>query len=81
MSDTHLPTKPAITRLARRSGVKSMSEDCIPLIQSLISIELNNVLRIIDIVNKQNNTKTIMPTDFYNALKFNGKNILESNDL
>ena len=81
MSDTHLPTKPAITRLARRSGVKSMSEDCIPIIQSLISLELNNVLRIIDIVNKQNNTKTIMPTDFYNALKFSGKNMLETNDL
>ena len=81
MSDSNLPTKPAITRLARRAGVKSMSEDCIPLIQSLLSVELNNVLRTLDIVNKQNNTKTIMPSDFYNAMKFNGQNILETNDL
>ena len=44
-------TKPSITRLARRAGVKSMSDDCVDTIRSLIGVELNEIVRMAVILN------------------------------
>ena len=74
-------TKPAITRLARRSGVKSMSDDCVDTIRSLIGVELNEIIRIAVIMNEQNSTRTVMTDDIYNALHFLNINLAKTEDL
>ena len=74
-------TKPSITRLARRAGVKSMSDDCVDTIRSLIGVELNEIIRMAVILNEQNSTKTVMTDDVYNALKFLDMNIARSDEM
>ena len=74
-------TKPSITRLARRAGVKSMSDDCVDTIRSLIGVELNEIIRMAVILNEQNSTKTVMTDDIYNALKFLNKNVARSDEM
>lgn len=74
-------TKPAIIKLARRAGVKSVSEDCYDTVRNLIGMKLNEIVRTILITNNNHNTKTIMTTDVYKSLELLGYNITESNDL
>lgn len=74
-------TKPSITRLARRAGVKSMSDDCVDTIRSLIGVELNEIIRMAVILNEQNSTKTVMTDDIYNALKFLDMNVARSDEM
>lgn len=74
-------TKPSITRLARRAGVKSMSDDCVDTIRSLIGMELNEIVRMAVIMNQQNSTKTVMSDDIYNALHFMNMNIAKSEEV
>lgn len=74
-------TKRSLTRLARRAGVKSMSEDCINTIKSLIGIKLNEICYKISIINEQRDTKTIMTTDAYEALRFMGVEIAKLDEL
>lgn len=71
-------SKSSINRLARRAGVKSLSEDCFDTIRNLIGMELNNIIKNVLIVNS---TKTIMTKDIYNALHIMDYNITESKDL
>ena len=70
MSTESLPndkgfTKPAITRLARRAGVKSMADECVVPLKNLLAIHLDKILYNTVIVNSQHATKTIMPEDFF----------------
>jgi histone H4 len=74
-------TRPAITRLSRRGGVKSVSDDCFPVIRNLIGTELDNIVRTALMVNSEHQTKTLMPDDVYQALKMNGYNVAQSTDL
>tara|TARA_B000000557_G_scaffold249613_1_gene235210 strand:+ start:347 stop:601 length:255 start_codon:yes stop_codon:yes gene_type:complete len=74
-------TKPAITRLARRAGVKSMSDDCVDVIRSLIAMRLNDILKSTVAVNDQSSTRTIMLDDIYTAMQFNGINVAKSDDI
>jgi histone H3/H4 len=74
-------TKPSINRLARRSGVKSLSDDCYDTIRNLIGMELDNIVKNVIVVNSQNQTKTIMVKDVYDTLHLMGYNITESFDL
>ena len=74
-------TKPSITRLARRAGVKSMSDDCVDTIRSLIGVELNEIIRMAVILNEQNSTKTVMTDDVYNELKFLDMNVARSDEM
>ena len=73
--DTSGITKPALTRLARRAGVKSMSDECLVTLRNLITVKLKEVLYVTSIINEQNNTKTIMNVDLYEALRISGVNI------
>ena len=73
--DTSGFTKPALTRLARRAGVKSMSDECLDTLRNLITGKLKEVLYVTSIINEQNNTKTIMNVDLYEALRISGVNI------
>lgn len=73
-------TKPAITRLARRAGVKSMSDDCIVPLKHLVAMKLDEVLSTTLIVNSQHATKTIMPDDVYEALALCGINVARTEE-
>lgn len=73
-------TKPAITRLARRAGVKSMSDDCICPIKHLIAMKLDDILETTLIVNSQHATKTIMPDDVYEAFSLCGINVARTEE-
>jgi len=66
-------TKPALTRLARKAGVKSMAEDCVPLLQDEIRTKLHEILKIALIMS---DTKMLMEKDVYAALEALGVNIV-----
>ena len=74
-------SKPSITRLSRRAGVKSLSDDCHDTIRKLIETKLSEVIQSICIVNSEHNTKTIMVNDVYDALQLLNHNVTSSNDL
>ena len=74
-------TKPAITRLARKAGVKSLSEDCYNSINKLVKTQLSEIIVAALVVNSEHNTKTLMPNDIYEALYLRGYNVTQSNDL
>jgi histone H3/H4 len=74
-------TKPSITRLARRAGVKSLSEDCYNNIREIVEEYLSDVIIAALVVNSEHNTKTLMPEDIYEALRLRGYNVTQSHDL
>ncbi len=74
-------TKPSLTRVARRAGVKSLSDDCFDAIRNLIGLKLTEVIKTVLVVNSEHQTKTIMPVDVYDALHLLNYNITSSNDL
>lgn len=74
-------TKPSITRLARCAGVKSLSEDCFPLIRTLINNKLDEIINTSLVVNSEHQTKTLMSEHIYNAFNISNINITQSNDL
>ena len=74
-------TKPSLTRLARRAGVKSLSDDCYDTIRTMVNKKLNEVVNTALIVNSEHQTKTLMVEDVYNALSFLGYNVAQSDDL
>ena len=54
-------TKPSLQRIARQAGIKSMSDDCVDIIRTLLHAK---TAEICDILILQNNcTKTIMVDD------------------
>lgn len=74
-------SKPAIIKLARRAGVKSLSDDCYNTVRNLVGMKLNEVIRAVIIVNDNHSTKTIMKNDVYKALEILGYNVTESSEL
>ena len=67
--------------MARKAGIKSISEDCHDLIRHLIDQKLHEVINAVNIINNQNNTKTIMSSDVYDGLKLLNHNVTKSDDL
>ena len=74
-------TKPSITRLARRAGVKSVSEDCFNPIRHLISNRLHELVLAALVVNSEHQTKTLMSEDIYDSFLLMGENVTQSGDL
>ncbi len=74
-------TKPSITRLARRAGVKSISEDCYPVIHDSIGAVIEDVIGVALLVNAARSTKTLMEEDIHDALRLKGYNVAQSTDL
>jgi histone H3/H4 len=74
-------TKPSITRLARRAGVKSLSDDCYSNIRVIVEEYLSDIIVAALVVNSEHNTKTLMPEDIYEALRLRGYNVTQSQDL
>ena len=74
-------TRPSITRLARRAGVKSNSDDCFDLVRNMIGMKLTDIVKVANIVNSEHQTKTIMVNDIYESLHLLGYNVTQSTDL
>lgn len=74
-------TKPSLTRLARRGGVKSLSDDCFDTMRNLIGMKLVDIIQTIVVVNSSSHTKTITSNDVYKSLHIKKYNIAESNYL
>jgi histone H3/H4 len=74
-------TRPSINRLARRAGVKSVSDDCFDVIKNIMSEKLKDVINASIIVNLENQTKTLMADDVYEALHLCGYNITSSTNI
>lgn len=74
-------TKPSITRLARRAGVKSLSDDCYNTIREIASMYLSDIVIAALVVNSEHNTKTLMQDDIYEALRLRGYNVTQSQEL
>lgn len=74
-------TRPSINRLARRAGVKSVSDECFDVIKNIMSEKLKDVINASIIVNLENQTKTLMADDVYEALHLCGYNITSSTNI
>lgn len=74
-------TKPSIIRVARKAGVKSISEECYDIIRKLIDNKIDDLAKNIVIVNGEHQTKTVMLEDLYNAFVLKGEYISQSNYL
>ena len=74
-------TKPSITRLSRRAGVKSLSDDCHDVIRKIIEYKLEEVLNAVINVNSEHNTKTILSSDVYDALHLLNHKVTVSSEL
>jgi histone H3/H4 len=74
-------TRPAITRLSRKAGVKSVSDDCFPVIKNVINDRLHSLVEAALVVNSEHQTKTLMPGDVYEALRLRGYNVAQSTEL
>ena len=74
-------TKPSITRLARRAGSKTISEDCYDLVRAYVGQNLDTIIQKALVVNSGRQTKTLMSDDVYDALSLMDVNLTRSSDL
>ena len=74
-------TKPSITRLARKAGVKSLSDECHNSIRKIVEQNLNEIIISALVVNSEHNSKTLMKEHIYEALRLLGHNVAQSNDM
>jgi histone H3/H4 len=70
--------KPSLERIAKRSGVKSLSSDCYPLLYKIMISKMVELSQNILIVNSEGTTKTIMKSNVYDGLHIMGHNIGQS---
>ena len=74
-------TKPAITRLARRAGVKSVSDDSFDLVRNNVEDLITEIVANAMVVNSERKTKTLMVDDVYSALSMMNYNVARTSDL
>ena len=74
-------SKPSLTKLARQSGIKSLSDDCFETIRNVANNKIDELIKTILIVNSEHKTKTIIVNDLYESLQILNHNITESSDL
>lgn len=74
-------TRPSITRLARRAGVKSVSDECFDAIRTLVDERLNQIISTALVVNSEHQTKTLMSDDVYEALHLLNYRVAQSSEL
>jgi histone H3/H4 len=75
METTH---RPAIVRLARVAGVKSVSEDAIGAMRNIVTNHMVELLKVVRVVNSETTTKTIMVDDVYTAFDILGIRVARS---
>ena len=71
-------SKTSITKLARRAGVKSLTEDSYDTIRNLCSLKLLEAVHMTAVVNNVCGTKTITPSNVYEALRLKGDVVARS---
>lgn len=71
----------SIVRLARKSGVKSISDDCLDLTRAIMCKKLDEIIRTVLIVNDERQTKTLMPEDVYEALSLLDNNLARTTEM
>ena len=71
-------SKSSIKRIARKSGVKNISDDCYITIYDNIDKMINDIIKSAIIINNGQNTKTLMLDDIYNSFEMNGYKIAKS---
>jgi hypothetical protein len=74
-------TRPSIVRIARKAGIKSISEECFQKIRTLLTYRIDSVVKKALIINSEHQTKTLMTEDIYDSLALSGENLTQSNDL
>jgi histone H3/H4 len=74
-------TKPSITRVVRKAGIKHLSEDSYSSIRVLINHKTKELLEKCLIINEQRGTKTLMSDDVIDALRLSGLHVSKSSDL
>ena len=74
-------SKPSLTRLARKAGVKSLSDSSYPILNEIMDSLLINIIDTSLIITSEHNTKTLMTNDVYTALRISGYNVAESSEL
>jgi histone H3/H4 len=74
-------TKPSIIKVARKAGVKNISEDCMDPIRQLIVSDITEIMRHCVLINNIKGTKTILLDDLHEALKIMGYNTAKSDEL
>lgn len=74
-------TKPSITRLARKAGVKSLSDDCHQTVRNIMREMVLEIGTAALVVNSERGTKTLMVEDAYDALHLLGNNVTQSDKL
>ena len=72
-------TKPSLQRIARQAGIKSMSDDCVDIIRTLLHAKTAEICDIL--ILQKNCTKTIMVGDVYAALQTLNVNLARSDNL
>jgi len=73
-------TKPAMIRLARRAGIKSVADECFPFIRKIIHDKADDIIRTSIFINSEHQTKTLMTEDIYESLRISGHNVAKSDD-
>jgi histone H3/H4 len=74
-------TRPSLTRIARKAGIKCIANDCYPMMRALINQELERVLDKILIVNATKQNKMISCDDVYDTLSLLDINLAKSDFL
>lgn len=67
--------KQCILNIARRAGIKTISDDCYETIRNIMGIKLCELAKHVEIVNTQKGTKTISNDIIAESLKLQGKRV------
>ncbi len=74
-------TKPSIIKIARKAGIKNISDECIEPIRQQIHKDIFDIINHCVIINEVKGTKTILLDDLNDALRFMGHNVAKSDEL
>jgi histone H3/H4 len=74
-------TKPSILRLAKKVGVKSVSDSCYNLLNEIIEKKAEEIVNALLVVNSQHSIKTLSIEDLYNALRMLDINLTFSTEI
>lgn len=72
---------PTMTRLARKAGVKSMSEECKEKIEEIGIKKLENILLKAERVRKERKGKILIVEDIRTALEMDGERVVAVENL
>jgi histone H3/H4 len=80
-SDKTIFSKPSILRLARKAGIKCVSDECYELISSMIHARIQEIVEDSVLVKNQRGGKVLTQADIQEALLLRGINVPVSDKL